>query len=162
MIRKKGEGLVGNKIQLSYVPLAHIGGISSHTTPVPESPRRVLGNHLKESSHQLTRYLVQFLDFINLRSHNTFARTTSEDCRFQSELSVGSLKDRQVRANETAVDGLVSTSSSITNPNSSAIQRIEYGAIGRGRGGITELSGSLLTQNTTPTPPPRMHHPTPT
>ena len=52
---------------------------------------------------------------------NTFMRPVNDSCFFQSELSVGSSKDREVRAKETAVRGLVSTNSSITNLSSSSI-----------------------------------------
>lgn len=62
---------------------------------------------------------------------NTFTSSVSEDCRFQTELSVGSSRDRQVRANETAVGRLISIKLSMTCLTSSSISMIGCGMGGR-------------------------------
>ena len=58
---------------------------------------------------------------------NTIMRQRSDDCLFQSELSVGFSRDRQVRASETADRRLVSTNSSMTNLSSSSISKTRCG-----------------------------------
>jgi len=73
---------------------------------------------------------------------STFTSSANEDCRFQSKLRAGSSRDRQVRANETAVGGLISTKLSMTGLTSSSISTIGCGMSGRwgaGGGGVTEV-----------------------
>jgi len=61
-----------------------------------------------------TRVLKPYTLLTQARFDNTLTRVVNDTSSFQSERSAGSSKDRQVTANETAVDGLVSTNSSIS------------------------------------------------
>jgi len=98
-------------------------------------------------SHQLTRN-PSLPNPIHLWCGNTLTSVHSDDWRFQSELSAGSSRDRQVTANEATVRGLISTNSSTTNLSNSSISTIGCGMMDRGRRDITELSGSLWSRNT--------------
>ena len=74
---------------------------------------------------------------------NTFTSLISECCFFQSELRVGSSRDRRVRANETAVRGLILINSSMISLSSSSISKIRCGMVMDWRRCATECSGSL-------------------
>lgn len=65
---------------------------------------------------------------------NTLRRTIKDGCHPQSDLRVGSSRDRQVRASETAVRGLFLAKSSMTGLISSSISKNWCGMLNRSRG----------------------------
>ena len=78
----------------------------------------------KAKSRPLTMYL--WPRMTQVTCDDACKSVTSECCLLQSELSVGSSRDRQVRANETADCGLVSTNSPMNSLSSSSISKIGF------------------------------------